>query len=34
MSFWQFIHTSHEQVVGFLELTKDLTIEQLACAST
>jgi uncharacterized protein (DUF433 family) len=23
-----------EQVVGFLELTKDLTIEQLACAST
>ena len=23
-----------EQVVAFLELTKDLTIEQLACAST
>jgi uncharacterized protein (DUF433 family) len=23
-----------EQVVGFLELTKELTIEQLACAST
>ena len=23
-----------EQVVGFLELTKDLTIEQLACAAT